>query len=381
MDAPLTQQSITFLEVLYEHSMEGEGSWQLVADAFMDMVDAQCLGVFIFERDSNTFPRVEVYGECMQETLDDYIENWLMQDPRLPYLISGKLPRFFSDEQYLKNVDKKTHPFFTEWEHKLTPVRQAIGSRIISTEDYEVILSTGHASADNDTTHRAQEIFKMLHGHLSRAFEIQQLFSKHNHARNTEANILDKLEIGVVFLNQKGQVCFANKKCEDISSRNDGLTLTTQGIELADTEANGKTAALINSCNGKLLLENQPQGGWVNARRNETSHGYSILVARMPELDNLNLFSHPTVLLLISEPLTGGRANVGALTALFGLTKREVQVSSLLASGKNVSEISDDLQITSGAVRYHLKNIFGKTEVRSQAELVKLVLSIPPAHP
>ena len=55
------------------------------------------------------------------------------------------------------------------------------------------------------------------------------------------------------------------------------------------------------------------------------------------------------------------------------LTPREREIVRLLAAGYRVKQLSEQLYLSNNTVRNHLKNIFGKLGVSSQAELIALV--------
>ena len=59
------------------------------------------------------------------------------------------------------------------------------------------------------------------------------------------------------------------------------------------------------------------------------------------------------------------------LTYPFGLTRQEVLVLNRLADGRGTSEIADDIQISLGTVRTHLRNAFSKMNVHHRAEAIK----------
>ena len=62
-------------------------------------------------------------------------------------------------------------------------------------------------------------------------------------------------------------------------------------------------------------------------------------------------------------------------TAAFGnLSERENQVTSLLIEGKTYRAIADELYISENTVKYYVKNIYAKLEVKSRAELMTLIL-------
>jgi DNA-binding CsgD family transcriptional regulator len=58
------------------------------------------------------------------------------------------------------------------------------------------------------------------------------------------------------------------------------------------------------------------------------------------------------------------------LMSAYGLTEREKDVTRLVLQGETTSSIAAQLFVSPQTVQQHLKNIFGKTSVRSRRELV-----------
>ena len=58
----------------------------------------------------------------------------------------------------------------------------------------------------------------------------------------------------------------------------------------------------------------------------------------------------------------------------FGLTRRETEVADLLCQGMSIKTVSSVLFISVSTVYQHLANIYKKTNVSSQHELVALLL-------
>ena len=65
------------------------------------------------------------------------------------------------------------------------------------------------------------------------------------------------------------------------------------------------------------------------------------------------------------------------LRSIFRLTKGEAQVALGMAAGKTADEIAEERGVSVGTVRTQLKALLQKTGTDRQAELVRLVLSIP----
>lgn len=61
------------------------------------------------------------------------------------------------------------------------------------------------------------------------------------------------------------------------------------------------------------------------------------------------------------------------LSNIFGLTRREYEITSLIARGKTNKDIARDLFISENTVKTYIKRIFTKTDVSTRAELTFLL--------
>ena len=84
-----------------------------------------------------------------------------------------------------------------------------------------------------------------------------------------------------------------------------------------------------------------------------------------------------SALVFVHDPEDQVRPHLETCRILYDLTRAEATVAALVAGGKSVREIADEVGVREDTVRTHLKKIFDKTGTKRQAELVKLVLCGP----
>lgn len=82
---------------------------------------------------------------------------------------------------------------------------------------------------------------------------------------------------------------------------------------------------------------------------------------------------------LVADPTAGHGVDPDALRAWYGLTRRESQIAASVAEGRSVEESSHVLGISRGTAATHLKHIYCKLGVNSQAQLVSLLSRLPHA--
>lgn len=57
----------------------------------------------------------------------------------------------------------------------------------------------------------------------------------------------------------------------------------------------------------------------------------------------------------------------------FGFTLRECQVADRLLDGESTEHIASKLYLSTSAIKYHLKHIYGKTNCKNRSEFVALM--------
>ena len=70
------------------------------------------------------------------------------------------------------------------------------------------------------------------------------------------------------------------------------------------------------------------------------------------------------------------RSSIDQLVTLYPLTKREIEIITILVTGKSNKEISQILFIEENTVKNHLKNIYSKLSVKSRSEVMAKCMSI-----
>ena len=67
------------------------------------------------------------------------------------------------------------------------------------------------------------------------------------------------------------------------------------------------------------------------------------------------------------------------LARLHGLTAAEARLAAALAAGASIKDYAETAGISINTARWHLRQVLAKTGTKRQAELVRLLLTVPPA--
>jgi DNA-binding CsgD family transcriptional regulator len=178
--------------------------------------------------------------------------------------------------------------------------------------------------------------------------------------------ILDKLDRGIVLLDGNGALVDANSLARDVLKNGDGIQVRGGRFAFADLALDARLVRLIE-------LAGRPVGGssTIAARiKRPRAAAYRIVVSPVGAGGDRRGVAFVAILYGPHE-----RREIAdtVLRELYGLTRAQAEVARRLHAGRTVEETASDLDLSLNTVRTHLKVIFSKCEVQSQAELMHLL--------
>ena len=197
--------------------------------------------------------------------------------------------------------------------------------------------------------------------------------------------ILDKLDRGVVLLDSKGRVVDSNAIAHRVLAHGNGLMVRNDRLAFADGDIDGRFEQLLKS-NGKPRVKTD---GKVDGKSNGKARVVAATIKR-PGAASCRVLVTPVTtpdgeaqqvayLAVIYAPAEQRDITTEVLLEIYGLTRAQADVARQLYAGLSVEETATQLQLSLNTVRTHLKQIFSKCEVQSQAELMH-TLALGPQH-
>lgn len=224
-------------------------------------------------------------------------------------------------------------------------------------------------------------ILKLLVPHLTRAFEITSRLWELNSDRDMAYAQLNRLNLGVILVDEQGRAVYLNRQAEELLQQNHGLKMSRNRLTATSVDHGATLDHLIQEAvktgkgrgihpGGRVLLEN----GFGNPPLN-------VLVTPM-SMEGLVPGVEPSRFcagVFISAPGEKIALPYEGLRMLYGLTQAESDIALKLAQGKSLDAIADEKGVTKATVRNQLKAVFHKTGTHRQNQLVNLLLTDPAA--
>ncbi len=177
-------------------------------------------------------------------------------------------------------------------------------------------------------------------------------------------------DLGIFLLDQRGFVIYLNRAAEQIIQAEDGLYWKRGELVGARDADTSRLRRTLWDGSGKLCALSRP-----SSRRPLVTRAVSIDAA---SADRLQESGATRTLLFVRDPDKTGHNDFDLIAATLGLTRREARLAALLAGGRSIAEAADEIGITIGNARTHLKRIFNKTDTHRQAELVRVLFQARP---
>lgn len=185
--------------------------------------------------------------------------------------------------------------------------------------------------------------------------------------------ILDRLDRGVILLDEAGAVLDANQPAIRILQLGDAILVRNGRLVFADAAFDQRVTAMT------VARRATPEAVTRSiASRCRRSNGQSYLVVVYPVPPAAD--GRKTALaVFVFAPDERRDVSTDVLRELYGLTRAQSEVARQLFAGRSVEQAARALDVSPNTVRTHLKHIFTKCDVQSQAELMHLLAQGPSA--
>jgi DNA-binding CsgD family transcriptional regulator len=244
----------------------------------------------------------------------------------------------------------------------------------------------------------AVALLAMLAPHLRQALLLHQSITDLKTSQAVLDHAFERSERPIIYLDSHGKILRMTASARKILNMDNGLmedhgTLRTTNkaeqkrldvlISDATTAGNGLALERPVRADGSRAPEiashalwTPAYGGTMQLSRKPPRRALNLTVA--PFIASVDFFAHrPSAVLFLSEPDFKLRSRSAVLRSLYNLSPSECRVAEQLADGQEISAIAEELGRTVEGTRFQLKSIFRKTGTRRQAELIRLILSLP----
>lgn len=317
-------------------------------------------------------------GELRQELAREYLEDFFPHDERVPRLMQLPDRRVTHVSDLYSERELKTSATYNDFLRR-AECQCSLHVRMNGPDGLDVILVFADPIDAAGWSSGRIETLERLVGHIRQFVRVRHALVSADGLAASLADLLDRTEIGVIYLDHRGMIVNANSNACAVLREGDGLS-----------DRGGFLRARLAADDGRLgsLLRDSLPG------RGRQPAGGSMTVERSPLLPRLVLHVQPVTgrhidsshslggaapsvaaLVLVVDPGTRTRIDAGIVAETFHLTRAESQVAVALAEGSTVRDIATATHRQVSSVKWLAKQIHAKCGITRRAELAHMVIS------
>ena len=176
--------------------------------------------------------------------------------------------------------------------------------------------------------------------------------------------VLDDLSPGVFVVAPDLSVIATNRAADELLAEREGIVLNGNHLRIGQ---NGRQDELARAV-ARAATSPSPAGAW--------TYVTAIISARHPVVHvYVRGLTAKRVVVYMIDAAPAKTPDAELLRTMYRFSPAEIRVVTELLQGHSVETVAEVLSLSVHTVRAHLKNLFAKTGVRRQGELVHLIAS------
>lgn len=181
-------------------------------------------------------------------------------------------------------------------------------------------------------------------------------------------SVVNGSDIGVLLLDESGQLTFANSAADELLAAGDGLRRRGNALAAGSLTDTLRLHAAIEQA---VASEVQSERSIMALHRRD---GRPLMAAVMPNRDDKDEDAERGAIVFVVDPDQDLQTLVEPVCEFYGLSPSETRLACTLVRGLSLSEAAEELHVREQTARTYLKQIFSKTDTNRQVALVRLLL-------
>jgi DNA-binding CsgD family transcriptional regulator len=357
---------------IYE-TASGEVSWAGALKGVCDAIGCAGMHMLVARPDGSSVP-FSVASGFSSEVEAEYRTHYASICPRLRYTKLHPGFDMFTDYDLMDEsaIDRSE---FHAWLARANGFRYSICARLPAPPGFTGAIAAQYTRRQGHPQRTHVERTRLLLPHLARAFEVGQRLQTVDLRRQAAEEALERMACGVLVLDRRGRVVFANRVATGILASQDGVGLRDGGLFANDPGADWRLRRLVAGAvtaagGGGLAL---PPADSARVPRPSGRLALAVRAAPLPTRALGFEADAPSALLFLHDPETAVRLDPRAVARLYGLSPGEARLAAALASGSTVEGYARAAGLSVNTVRWRLRQIRAKTGCARQADLVRLL--------
>ena len=356
------------LDQIYDAALDPKG-WSSVLDSLNTILNNRGFALFFQDR---TTVRFNQFMGLDGSGVGAYANYYGARNPWVPAF--GRNPEKIIAHELIEQDALERTEFYNDWLKPLG-LHDAIGIPIRRDAGAFFLISGLKDKKAGYYTEDKRRLVERVTPHVRRAVDIFERLSIAETLRDGLVEGMDRLDIGVLLLDEDCRLLFANRIADTVLKRSAGLTCRAGRVRAADPNAADEFERTVRNAAGTGSRSRGDAGGLVVVGRKNGKAITALVCPRRSEIDFGYRMS--SAMLFIANPDAQATVDETLAARLYGLSGAETRLLMALLDGTRLSDYADRAGITLNTAKGYLKQIFHKTGSGRQADLLRLFFADP----
>ena len=246
------------------------------------------------------------------------------------------------------------------------------------TQNVSVVASVGRADGSRSYGPLELATASRLYPVLSKYLRLWWLHRMERRRANSLSAALDLSDVGVLLLDRRTHLLFANLRAISILEREDGLGRNGDAIRATEPSTDWRLQLAIHQAlqrNQSAAKMDEPVTGAPIITLLRANHRRALLTTVMSVRDAAVDVRDAAAILYVFDPEQDLERILEPVCRIYKLTGAEARLVHHLMSGRRISEAAERMQVRPDTARAYLKQVFAKTATNRQADLIRLMFA------
>lgn len=355
----------------YDCIFQPEG-WGDLLDSCAQLVGGDAGVIYLKPRANSTGALLTSRDFDPSYNLVSYLSYYEARSPLIDYYRRQPEGHVRALGNYAFDAAYRETEFFQDW---IRPQGFAdmLGAHLVRTPRLYAWMSIRRAEQRGPYSAHEIRAADRLGRHLGRAIKLRFKFESACNIADSVRKSLDAVDFGVLIVDLSGKVLWGNRAADAILRAGDGLKLHHGRLAChRPVDASALYAAICAVAQPSRIRQPSPVD--LSVRRHIAQRPLTVHVLPIASDSAWNCYAGRSgvAAVFVIDPLVG--SNVDMLSNAYGLTKAESRVLREIVQCGGLVDAARKLRISVPTGRTHLQHIFEKTNVATQAELVRLFM-------
>ncbi len=360
------EQLLALIPTIYDAALD-PGLWATVMQHCADLVDSHC-GLMWWQNLNDHSGQAVTYG-LDPGVMSQYFALYAPPEKFRRRVVAVPIGEIECDRDIMPRQEFEKSEFYNEFLKKQLDASAIMTSVLWRNRENVVPFTLCRGTTRPEFEADDKRAMAAIVSHLTRAFQISFQMGTLQAQSEQATELLDRNVNGILIVDFKGKVLFANARAEELLRRGDCICAGTDGIRSASQSITDRLrTAVARAAKGE-------DGGAIAVPQADGGMLYALIAPCRPEQSWLRV-SEPRVLILLRDTETRPALRPAYLQSIFDLSPAEARVAVKLCQGLDLARVAQALSISRNTARVHLNAILAKTGTHRQAELMRRLAGI-----